>query len=269
MRGSPHRRRTAPSGAGDHEGRLLVRPGHPRGDRPGPEDPEPARRHRPDDLDRDLRLRPAPLRRLHPDDEARATSSATSSWARSSRSGTSVTNLQRRRPRRRAVPDRLRALLLLQEAALVALRQLQPQRLDGREDVRLLGGGPVRLLAHATAATPAARPSTSACRSPTSARSKIPRRPARRAGAVPLRHLPHRLHGRRELRHPARRHRRRLGLRAGRPVRDQERLPARRRAGDRHRPRPRPARGWRASDRQGRDASTSRTRRRLRGARRA
>ena len=37
-------------------------------------------------IDRDLRLRPAPLRRLHPDDGARATSSATSSWARSSRS---------------------------------------------------------------------------------------------------------------------------------------------------------------------------------------
>ena len=51
-----------------------------------PEDPQPARRDRQDHLHRDLRLRPAPLRRLHPDDEDAATSSATSSWARSSRS---------------------------------------------------------------------------------------------------------------------------------------------------------------------------------------
>ena len=40
-----------------------------------------------DHSDRDLRLRPAPLRRLHPDHAERATSSATSSWAKSSRSG--------------------------------------------------------------------------------------------------------------------------------------------------------------------------------------
>ena len=59
---------------------------------------------------------------------------------------------------------------------------------------------------------------------------------ARRAGAVPVRHLPHRLHGRGELQHPAGRHGRGLGLRPGRPVRDQERLAARRRAGHRHRP---------------------------------
>ena len=41
-----------------------------------------------------------------------------------------------------------------------------------------------------------------------------PRRPHRRAGAVPLGHLPHRLHGRGDVRHQARRHGRRLGLRA-------------------------------------------------------
>ena len=56
------------------------------------------------------------------------------------------------------------------------------------------------------------------------------RRAVRRAGAVPLRHLPDRLHGGRELQHPAGRHGRGLGLRPGRPVRDQERVPARRRA---------------------------------------
>ena len=48
---------------------------------------------------------------------------------------------------------------------------------------------------HLPAATPADRPSTRGCRSRTWARSRS-RRPSRRAGAVPVRHLPHRLHGR-------------------------------------------------------------------------
>ena len=60
--------------------------------------------------------------------------------------------------------------------ALVALRQLEPERLDGREALRLLRLGALRLLPHATAAMPAARPSTCACRSPTSGRSRCPRR---------------------------------------------------------------------------------------------
>ena len=64
---------------------------------------------------------------------------------------------------------------------------------------------------------------------------KVPDELERRAGAVPVRHFPDRLHGGGGLRHPAGRRRRGLGLRAGRPVRDQERVPARRRAGDRHR----------------------------------
>ena len=44
-------------------------------------------------------------------------------------------------------------------------------------------------------------------------------RPLRRAGFVSLRHLPHRLHGRRVLRHQSRRDDRHLGLRSGRAVR--------------------------------------------------
>ena len=74
---------------------------------------------------------------------------------------------------------------------------------------------------------------------------KIPDGPARREGPVPLRHLPDRLHGRRERRDPAGRHGRGLGLRAGRPVRHPQRLDARRRAGDRHRPRARAPARWR------------------------
>ena len=78
-----------------------------------------------------------------------------------------------------------------------------------------------------------------------------PRRHPRREGRLPLRHLPHRLHGRRERRDRAGRHRRDLGLRAGRPVRHPQRLDARRRAGHRHRPGARAAADGRAG--QGRD----------------
>ena len=64
-----------------------------------------------------------------------------------------------------------------QEAALVALRQLEPERLDGRESLWATRRvGPVRLLAHDWAATPAGRRSTCACRSPTSVRIKVPER---------------------------------------------------------------------------------------------
>ena len=59
---------------------------------------------------------------------------------------------------------------------------------------------------------------------------KVPDALDRRAGALPLRHLPDRLHGGRELQHPAGRHRGGLGLRAGRAVLHQERVPARRRS---------------------------------------
>ena len=81
-----------------------------------------------------------------------------------------------RRPRRRAVHDRLRPLLLLPRRAVVAVRQLQPERLDGREARRLLGLRPLRLLAHVRRLSRAARPSTPACRSPTSVRSRCPTR---------------------------------------------------------------------------------------------
>jgi len=45
--------------------------------------------------------------------------------------GRENTRLKGRRSRRRAVHDRVRPLLLLQGAALVSLRQLQPERVDG------------------------------------------------------------------------------------------------------------------------------------------
>ncbi len=71
-----------------HESELLERRERSaRGDRAGSEDHQCARCDHPRHVDRDLRLGPAPVQRLHPDDDGRATSSAMSSWARWSRSG--------------------------------------------------------------------------------------------------------------------------------------------------------------------------------------
>ena len=122
----------------------------------------------------------------------------------------------------------------------VALRELEPQRLDGGED--------------AGATRPPASSATRTCwrlrRRPGGVRARAVRRrrpaegrgrPDRRAGAVPVRHLPDRLHGRGDVRHQAGRHDRGLGLRPGRAVRDRERVSAGRRARDRDRPLPVPA----------------------------
>ena len=87
---------------------------------------------------------------------------------------------------------------------------------------------------------------------------KVPDGTDRRAGALPLRHLPDRLHGRGDVRHQAGRRHRRLGRRPGRPVRHRQRLPARRRAGDRHRPLPVPACRWRGEGGRAPTASTTR-----------
>ena len=61
-----------------------------------------------------------------------------------------------------------------------------------------------------------------------------PGRYGRRAGAVPVRHFPDRVHGGGELQHSARRYHCRVGLRPGRTVRDEERVSAGRGARDRH-----------------------------------
>ena len=81
-----------------------------------------------------------------------------------------------RRPRGGAVPDRLRQLLArASEATVLAVRELQSERLDGGEDVGPLAGRDLRLLASARRLSPAARRSTRACRSPTSGRIKVPK----------------------------------------------------------------------------------------------
>ena len=243
------------AGAGDEGGVLLRQGGHPRRAGAGPADPQPARRDRQGHGHRDLRLRPAPLRRLHPDHGARR-HPRPRVHGRGRRGRPRQRSPQGRRPRRRAVHDRLRPLLLLPQAALVAVRQLEPQRRAGREAGRLLGRRPLRLLAHLRRLS--GRPGRVRARAVRRRRAdQGARRAAGRAGALPLRHLPDRLHGGRELRHPARRHGRGLGLRPGRAVRHQERLAARRRARHRHRPLPGAAGHGRGAG-QGRGRSTTR-----------
>ena len=161
------------------------------------------------------------------------------------------------RPGRGAVHHLLRRMLLLPARALLALRPIQPERRRWPQGDGPVAGRAVRLFPHAGRVR--RRPGRVSAGAVRRCRpDQGPRRAARRAGAVPVRHLPDRLHGRRECRHRAGRHRRRLGLRAGRPVRHPERLDARRRPGDRHRPGARTA-GDGARARQGRDASTSAT----------
>ena len=165
---------------------------------------------------------------------------------------------QEGRPRRRPVHDRLRRVLVLPEAALLALRQLEPERRDRPQGDGPLAGRAVRLLAHARRLR--RRPGRVPARAVRRRRpDQDPRRHPRRAGPVPLRHLPDRLHGRRERPDRAGRHGRGLGLRAGRPVRHPERLDARRRAGDRHRPRARAAADGRGTARPRRSTSRRRT----------
>jgi hypothetical protein len=119
--------------------------------------------------------------------------SATSSWARSWKSAREH-ETEGWRPRRRAVHHRVRPLFLLQGAALVALRQLEPECVDGRKAVRLFGGRAVRLFAHLRRLRRRpGRVRARAVRRRRSAEGAIDA--VRRTGAVPVRHLSDRLHG--------------------------------------------------------------------------
>ena len=208
--------------------------------------------------DRDLRIGPAHLRRLHSDDGAgRHPRPRVHGRGRRGRP---------RQPRaskvgdRVVVPvhDRLRPLLLLQAKQLWSLcDNSNPNAWMAEKLSGYCGSGPVRLLAHVRRLS--RRPGRVRARAVRRRRADQGARIAvRRAGAVPLRHLSHRLHGGRELRHPAGRHRGRVGLRSGGPVRDQERLSARRRTRHRHRSLSRAAGAGRVA-RQGRGARLQRT----------
>ena len=145
------------------EGQRLVGPQHgPGRERPRPEDPQRPRRDREDHVDRDLRLGPAPLRRLHPDDEE-GRHPRPRVHGRGRRDRPRRREPRGRRPRRRPVPDRLRQLLVVPARAVLRLRELQPERGDRREDVRPPDGRASSATRTSPAATPAARPSTRAC----------------------------------------------------------------------------------------------------------
>ena len=140
-------------------------------ERPGSEDPQRPRRDREDLLDRDLRLGPAPLRRLHPDDAQgrhprprvhgrgrrdRPRRRRTSRWATAS-------SCRSRSPAAPATPARASCA----RCARTPTPTRRPPRSCGA--TRRAGSSATRTR---PAATPAGRPSTRACRSPTSGRSR-------------------------------------------------------------------------------------------------
>jgi hypothetical protein len=168
---------------------------------------------------RHLRLRPAPLRRLHPDHEE-------GRHPRPRVHGRGGGGGQRGeepeavgRPRGGAPSPSPAAVLLLPAAALVPVRQLQPQRRMAEKAVRLHRGAGLFGYSHMIGGYAGGQAEYVRVPFADVGPMKVPNGPQRRAGALPLRHLPHRLHGGRELRHRARRHRGGVGLRPGRAVR--------------------------------------------------
>ena len=96
------------------------------------------RRDHPRHVDRDLRLRPAPLRGARPVHGRRATSSATSRWASSRRSAPTSTELAVGRPRRRPVQHLVRHCCMCDAGPAVAVRDDPGARArHGRRAVRL------------------------------------------------------------------------------------------------------------------------------------
>ena len=138
---------------------------------------------------------------------------------------------QEGRPRGRPVHDLVRRVLVLRAAALLALRQLQPQRRDRPQGDGPVAGGPVRLLAHARRLPRRPGANTSACRTPTSARWRSPTAsPTRRSSSSPTSSRPATWPPRTPQIEPGDTVAD-LGLRPGRPVRHPQRLDARRRSG--------------------------------------
>ena len=208
--------------------------------RAGSEDPELARRHRADHLDGDLRLRPSPLQRLHAHDgEGRHPRPRVHGRGRRGRPGGEEP--QGRRPRGGAVPDRVRHLRAV--PAESCSRCCENSNPNAWMAEKLWGHSPAGVFGYSHLTGGYAGGQAEYARVPFAdvGPLKVPERPDRRAGAVPLRHLPDRLHGRGDVRHQAGRRDRGLGRGPGRPVRHRQRLAARRRAGDRHRPLPLPA----------------------------
>ena len=140
-----------------------------------------------------------------------------------------------RRPGRGAVHDRLRqAASSASSSCGRCCDNSNPNSWIAEKTYGLLAVRPVRLLAHdgRLRRRPGAVRARALCRCWAAQDSG---RNSRREGAVPFRHFSHRLHGRGELQHSARRHGRHLGLRSGWTVRHSQRVHAGSRAGHRHR----------------------------------
>ena len=196
--------------------------------------PQPARRSGAREGDRHLRVRPPPLRRPRAEHAGRR-HPRPRVHGRGDGGGIGGREPAPRRPRGGPLRHLLRPLLLLPARPVGSVRQLQPQRRPRRRPARLLLRGALRLLPPDGRIR--GRPGGAGARA---LRGRGPPQAAggdlRRAGPVPLRHLPHRLHGGGELRHPSRRRDRHLGVRARGTVRPPQRAPPGRRARDRHRP---------------------------------
>ena len=121
--------------------------------------------------------------------------------------GTRRAEPEGRRPRRRAVPDRLRQLL--RRASASCIRCARTRNPNAWMAEKLWGYSPCGIFGYSHMLGGYAGGQAEYARVPFAdvGPLKVPGRPDRRAGAVPVRHLSDRLHGGGELRHPARRHR--------------------------------------------------------------
>ena len=121
---------------------------------------------------------------------------------------------QGRRSRGRAVPDRLRRLLRRASSELYSLCENSNPNAWMAE--KLWGHSPAGIFGYSHLLGGYAGGQAEYARVPFAdvGPLKVPDGPDRRAGAVPVGHLPDRLHGGGDVRHQAGRHHRRLGLRA-------------------------------------------------------
>ena len=134
------------------------------------------------------------------------------------------------RPRRGAVHDLLRTLLLLPKGPVVAVRQHQSERVAWRRKCTAKARPGCSATRTCSADSPAGRRSTCACRSPTSGRSRFPRACATtRCSSSPTSSRPATWRRRTATSSPATRSR--SGAAAGRAVRDPQRVHARARSG--------------------------------------
>ncbi|CAA9404681.1 MAG: Threonine dehydrogenase and related Zn-dependent dehydrogenases, partial [uncultured Pseudonocardia sp.] len=185
--------------------------------------------------ERRLRVGPAPAGRLHPRDAGRRrTGPRVPRRGRRGRGGRAEP--EGRRPGRRQLLRRVRALLVLHARPVVAVRQRQHQPVLRAGPVGLRARCLLRLLPrHGRARGQPRRVRAGALRRLRHVRGarRDRRRPRRR---LRVRRRPHRLDGRRPGTGLPRRHRRRLGCGRGRAGRRPRGRAAGRRAGGRHRP---------------------------------